>query len=210
MGEPAFKIRDVIARHNVRVLSSNYTLYGDMSARVDSALESFSQRIENYSIDESFLDLADVPAGDVGQLARSMRATVKRWTGIPTCVGIGPMKTLAKLANAFAKDRPELAGVCDLRTQDAQAKVLATFPVGKVWGVAPAYVERLAQHGVTTAAELRDMPLDLARQVLTVVGMRTVAELRGVSCLPLELAAPAPKNTAVTRSFGARVRPGKT
>jgi DNA polymerase V len=202
MGTPAFQIKDLIRRERVVVLSSNYALYGDMSGRVDAVLQTFAPRVENYSIDESFLDIDDLPAGvGAAALGHEMRATVRRWTGIPTCVGIGSTKTRAKLANHLAKIHPAFGGVCDLRDPAAQA-LLATTAVGEVWGVGRAYVERLALHGVTTAAELAALDPSLVRELLTVVGLRTVMELRGQSCVELELAPPAKKATAVTRSFG--------
>jgi DNA polymerase V len=205
MGTPAFKIKDLIRREGVVVRSSNYALYGDMSARVDAVLGMFAPHVENYSIDESFLDLADLPAGaDVIGLGREIRARVRRWTGIPVCVGIGPTKTLAKLANHIAKTRPAFSGVCDLREADAQAH-LGEISVGEVWGVGGAYVERLAEIGVRTVAELAALDPAIARELLTVVGQRTVLELRGIPCIPLELEPPPKKVTAVTRSFGRAV-----
>lgn len=202
MGTPAFQIKDLIRREKIVLCSSNYTLYGDMSARVDAALQTFAPRVENYSIDESFLGLADLPAGaDVIALGRQMRATVRRWTGIPVCVGIGTTKTLAKLANHLAKVHPGFAGVADLRRPDVQA-FLAQTAVREVWGIGPAYVERLAGLGVRTVAELAGLTPTVAREALTVVGQRTVLELNGISCIPLELAPPPKKVTAVTRSFG--------
>lgn len=204
MGEPYFKLKPLIREHGIQVRSSNYALYGDMSARVDSVLADFAPTVENYSIDESFLDLTGM-AGDLTAHGREVRATVKRWTGIPTCVGIGPTKTLAKLANAIAKDRPEMAGVCDLRSPEARAELLPTMGTRKIWGVGPAYVERLHEMGIETAADLAAMEPTIARELLTVVGQRTVLELRGIACIPLELEPPPKKVTAVTRSFGRSV-----
>ncbi len=106
MGDTWFKIRDMCRQKGVRVYSSNYALYGDMSARVNAVYRDFSPRIEVYSIDESFLDISDVRAADRVTLARDMRETVRAWTGIPTCIGIGATKTLAKLANHVAKKQP--------------------------------------------------------------------------------------------------------
>ena len=204
MGEPFFKLKPLIKEHRIQIRSSNYALYGDMSARVDSVLADFAPTVENYSIDESFLDLTGM-AGDLVAYGRHVKATVKRWTGIPTCVGIGPTKTLAKLANAIAKDRHDMAGVCDLSTPEARAELLPTMPTGKGWGVGPAYVERLREIGITTAADLAAFEQTAARELITVVGQRTVLELRGVACIPLELEPPPKKVTAVTRSFGRAV-----
>ena len=128
MGAPFFLMRDLCRAKGVRVFSSNYALYDDMSARVNAVYRQFSPEIEVYSIDESFLDLSDVRPRERGELARDMRATVLRWTGIPTCVGIGPTKTLAKLANHIAKSCPPLDGVCDL--SESVPKVTRVGPIG--------------------------------------------------------------------------------
>ena len=106
MGAPACKIRDLIAKHSIQVFSSNYTLYGDMSRRVNAVIADFSPEVEVYSIDETFLSLAGFARRDLVQMCQDLRSTVARCTGIPTCVGIGPTKTLAKLGNAAAKKRP--------------------------------------------------------------------------------------------------------
>ena len=120
-----------------------------------------------------------------------IRETLRRWTGIPTGVGIGPTKTLAKLANTLAKqDRADMAGVCDLHTPEASAGLLPAMPVGKVWGIGPAYVERLRLSGINTAADLAAMDPAVARGLITVVGQRTVLELSGTPCIPLELEPP--------------------
>lgn len=120
MGDPYFKIRDVCRSGGVKVFSSNYALYGDMSRRINDIYRDFSPRVEIYSIDESFIDLSDVQPAFRVELAQDMRATTRQWTGIPTCVGIGPTKTLAKLANHIAKKMPEVDGVCDLSSAAAR------------------------------------------------------------------------------------------
>lgn len=202
MGEPAFKLRPLIRQHGIRVFSSNYVLYGDMSRRVNEVVHQFSPEIEIYSIDETFVDLSGFGQKDLWAYGQEMRATVKRWTGIPTCVGIGPTKTLAKLANAVAKKNPTFGAVCDLSDTAVRSAVLRAFPVGDVWGVGSATTRKLAAVGVTTAAGLRDLEPAQARQIGTVVLERLVQELRGTRCLELELVAPARKGMAVTRSFG--------
>jgi DNA polymerase V len=205
MGEPFFKIRDMCRSEGVRVYSSNYALYGDMSARVNAVYRGFSPRIEIYSIDESFLDVSDVRQSDRETLARDMRETVRAWTGIPTCVGIGPTKTLAKLANHVAKKNPELGGVCDLTDPEQYDHWIIRVPVGDIWGVGPANTRKLEALGCDSATDVRDLVPRVARQVLTVVGERLVRELRGEACLDLEEVAPTRKGCAVTRSFSDRV-----
>jgi len=200
MGDPYHTLRDLIRRENIQISSSNYALYGQMSHRVTDALLSMVPSIETYSIDESFLDLTGFPESEVEPLARALRQRVLQWTGIPTCVGIGPTKTLAKVANFLAKKRPQFSGVCDLRTPEARNELLATVPVEEVWGVGRVSAAKLAHLGVATAAELAGM--EQARVLMTVTGGRLVHELRGISCLPLELIEPTRKGIAVTRSFG--------
>lgn len=205
MGEPYFKIRQMCRAQGVRVYSSNYALYGDMSARVNTVYRRFSPRIEIYSIDESFLDLSDVRERDRVSLARDMRETVRAWTGIPTCVGIGPTKTLAKLANHVAKKVPELGWVCDLTDPVQYEHWMVRIPPEDIWGVGPANARKLQALGCESAADVRDLDARAARKALTVVGERLVRELRGEACLDLEEMAPTRKGCAVTRSFSDRV-----
>ena len=202
MGEPYFKIRELCRDEGVAVFSSNYTLYGDMSARMNTIYRQWAPDVEVYSIDESFLDLTGFKRRDIDAWARDLRSTVRQWTGIPTCVGIGPTKTLAKLANHIAKKRAELGGVCDLTNAAARDRWLAKIEVGEVWGIGGASERKLLAIGVETVAQLRDLDPRLARKMLSVVGERTVLELRGIACLALEHVAPQRKGCAVTRSFG--------
>ncbi len=205
MGDPWFKIRDLCRREGVRVFSSNYALYGSMSARTNTVYRRFTHKAEIYSIDETFLDVGDVAAGHRVELGRDLRATVLAWTGIPTCVGIGPTKTLAKLANHLAKKNPELDGVCDLTDEANRRRWLARTSLDEIWGVGPASQAKLRAVGCATVADVRDLDPRLARQGLTVVGERIVHELRGEACLDLETVAPTRQGCAVTRMFSARV-----
>jgi DNA polymerase V len=154
MGEPFFEIRDLCRSGGVRVFSSNYALYGDMSARTNAVYRQFAPDVEVYSIDESFLDVTAVRPQDRATLGRDLRATVLRWTGIPTCVGIGPTKTLAKLANHIAKHRPEMDGVCDLTEARARAQWLGATKLEEVWGIGPASARKLRALGCDTAADV--------------------------------------------------------
>ncbi len=203
MGCPGFMLRERIAREGIQVFSSNYTLYGDLSRRVRDTLLSMVQDVETYSIDEHFLDLTGY--GEAAALAHALRARVRQWTGIPTCVGIGPTKTLAKLANFLAKKRPALGGICDLQSPHIRAELLPTVPVGEVWGVGTRSAAKLVREGVATAAALAALEPSRARKLLTVTGGRIAYELRGVSCLPLELVEPPRKGLMVTRGFGQAV-----
>lgn len=205
MGQPYFEIKDLCRRENVAVFSSNYVLYGDMSRRCNEIYRSFSPEVEVYSIDESFLDLTGFGTRDRAGMARDLRATVRRWVGIPTCVGLGGTKVLAKLANHVAKKHPELDGVCDLTDPAARAAWLPRVPVEDVWGIGRASAAKLRATGIETAAQLAGLEPRIARGLLTVVGERIVHELRGMACLPLELVPTTRKGCAVTRSFSRRV-----
>lgn len=202
MGEPAFTLRPLIEKHGIRVFSSNYVLYGDMSRRVTDTLSPFSPEIERYSIDEIFLDFGGFPHKDLWAYGQEMRDQVKRCTGIPTCVGIGPTKTLAKLANAVAKKNPAFGGVCDVTAEPVRDAVLRAFDVADIWGIGRATTRKLDGIGIRTAAQLRDLDAKQARQIGTVVFERTVMELRGLPCLALEEMEPQRKGIACTRSFG--------
>ncbi len=205
MGAPMFTIRDLCQREGVVVFSSNYTLYGDMSRRMNTVYERFASDIEVYSIDESFLDMSPVAPGQREEMARDLRSTVSTWTGVPTCVGIGPTKTLAKLANKIAKSTPQLRGVCDLTSDEARSEWLPLVHLEDVWGIGRASQAKLAAFGCRTAADVAALDPKLARKSLTVVGERVIHELRGAPCIDLESVAPTRKGCAVTRSFVGRV-----
>jgi nucleotidyltransferase/DNA polymerase involved in DNA repair len=205
MGDPVHLMRDKIRAHGIRVLSSNYTLYGDMQRRVIAACDAFARDFEIYSIDETFLDLSGFEGRDLVAHANAMRAQVRQWTTIPTCVGIGTSKTLAKLGNAAAKKNPMFDGVADLRDDGVRTWVMDRFPVGDVWGVGGATARKLEALGIVHAGALRDMPMKQARAVGTVVLERLVGELRGVPSDVVETVEPQRKGMAVTRSFGTPV-----
>lgn len=205
MGHPYFQIRELCRRERVAVFSSNYTLYGDMSRRMNEMYRSVSPDVEVYSIDESFLDLTAFGARDRVAMARNLRATVRRWLGLPTCVGLGPTKVLAKLANHIAKCTPELDGVCDLTSESARARWLPRIAVEETWGVGRASAAKLRRSGVATVADLARLEPRVARAAMTVVGERIVHELRGTPCLALELVPATRKGCAVTRCFSGRV-----
>lgn len=204
MGEPLHLVRDKIRKHGVAVRSSNYALYGDMQRRILAAMEPFAtgQDVEVYSIDESFLSLDGFRDRDLVAHCQALRARVLEWTTIPTCVGIGPTKTLAKLGNAAAKKNPLFQGVADMCDSAIRSWVMERFAVGDVWGVGAASEAKLRALGVTTAGALAAMPLRQARGLGTVVLERLVAELNGVSASAVEAIEPPRKGMAVTRSFG--------
>ncbi|MFZ5425967.1 MAG: Y-family DNA polymerase [Thermodesulfobacteriota bacterium] len=202
MGAPEFKCREMFRRLGVAVLSSNYALYGDMSARVMATAGAMVPRMEVYSIDEAFLDLSGLPGGPE-RAAREIRRAVLRATGIPVSIGAGPTKTLAKAANKLAKKDASLGGVLVLPDgETGREEFLARVEVGDVWGIGPRHARRLRERGVLTALDFTRLPRDLVRKKMTVGGLHTWLELRGTPCIPLEMA-PRPKKAIVSsRSFG--------
>lgn len=202
MGVPEFQIRRLIRAHDVQVFSSNYALYGDMSRRVMETLAQFTPNLEAYSIDEAFLSLTGFTSRNLTEYGRTIRVTVKRWTGIPVSVGIAETKTLAKVAGRVAKRSNEAAGVFDLTACQDRNALLAQTPVEGIWGIGPNYAQLLTQNGIQTALDLRVADDHWIRKRIGVVGLRIVQELRGVSCLPLEECPPPKQGITVSRSFG--------
>lgn len=205
MGDPYFKIKDLCRQNGVAVFSSNYTLYGDMSARMNEIYRNFSPNIEIYSIDESFLDLSSFTHLDLTKYGAELRQTVKQWSGIPTCVGIGPTKTLAKLANWSAKHYPEMQGVCNFMDLTLRENLMALIPVKEVWGIGRASATKLNNIGINTVADLAGMNLNIGRKMMSVVGERIILELRGTPCIAFEELPPQRKGCTVSRMFGARI-----
>lgn len=212
MGQPLHEIPPRL-RKQLAVRSANFTLYGDMSARVQAILREAVPKLEPYSIDESFLDLS--PVRDRGQFAADLRHCVQRWTGIPNCIGIGPTKTLAKLGNFIAKSAQrthgsypaELGGVADLSHVSPAlfAELLHATPVRDVWGVGSQWAKRLQAVGIHSAWELRSAPHDRILEHFGVVLARTQRELLGLPCLALEDVEADRQQILVSRSFGQRV-----
>ena len=212
MGQPLHQIPPAI-RRQLAIRSANFTLYGDLSARVLAILRHAIPTVEPYSIDESFLDLSGIP--NRLALCQALSARVQRWTGIPNCVGIGPTKTLAKLANHVAKNAlrkpgsypPELGGVADLGAlSPVQLEaILAATPAQEVWGVGKRYAVRLKELGISTALQLRDAPVAQITRHFGVALTRTQQELAAVPCIALQEVEPDRQQIMVSRSFGAKV-----
>ncbi len=204
MGAPWFEWKARSGRLGLVALSSNYTLYADMSERMMRILKRFSPQQEVYSIDECFLDFTGVPGDQQMALAAAMRATVAREIGIPVCVGIASTKTRAKLANHIAKKMPDLRGICHLDQLSAheQERYLGQWPVNDVWGVGRKIAEKLQALGITTVGQLRDADPKHLRQRFSVQIERTVRELRGEMCFPLEPGHTPRDSIQSARSFG--------
>ena len=208
MGKPYFQIEYLVEKENLVVFSSNYTLYGDMSARIMEALQRFSAEVEIYSIDEAFLDLQIVGEEKlqfqtISDKAYFIKQKLYQWTGLPVSVGIAPNKTLAKVANRVAKKNG--LGVFELNDEKLRDAVLREMPVADVWGIGHRSSLKLRTLGIENAFQLKDLDRRDARKLLSVTGARIVEELSGVSCLPLELVPPPKKNICCSRSFGTLV-----
>jgi DNA polymerase V len=206
MGEPWHKVKDLAKQHGVLAYSSNYTLYGDMSQRCVEVLSAFAPNLEVYSVDESFLQIESVlqlypSATDMGQ---QIRQRMKQWLSMPVCVGIGPTKTLAKLANHMAKKMPRFDGVCDLHAlpKAERLELMGSIDVSEVWGVGRRNAIRLNEMGIQTVLDLRCAKPSEIRKHFNVVMERTCQELRGVPCLELEDVTPDKQQIMSSKSFG--------
>lgn len=203
---PFFKERPLIEEHNVTLFSSNYNLYGDMSRRVMEVLKHFvgAENVEVYSVDEAFLSVDHFSSAQLQTLAEDILSTTKQWTGIPTSIGIGPTKTLSKVANRLAKkNRNTTHGIVILDTEEKMITALQQTPVGDIWGIGRRYADKLLMLGVETAWDVRNLSEGWARQHLGgVVGVRLVKELRGEPALFMQEALTKKKMIATTRMFG--------
>ncbi|SIR16573.1 translesion error-prone DNA polymerase V subunit UmuC [Aeromonas hydrophila] len=205
MGVPYFQIRQFFEAMGGIWFSSNYALYGDMSQRVMTILEGMAPAVEVYSIDEAFVELNESWAGDLVAYGRQIRKRVQQWTGLTVGVGIGPTKTLAKLANYAAKKWPATGGVVDLRDEARRARLMAITPIEEVWGIGRRLTAKLGSQGIRTVAELVAADPKSLRRQYGVVVERTVQELRGIPCADLEQLAQAKQQIICSRSFGERI-----
>jgi len=205
MGAPIFKCQDLVNRHDVKVFSANFVLYGDMSGRVMSTLSAFTPELEVYSIDEAFLSLAGFKNLDYLVYGRTIKNTVKGQTGIPVSVGIAPTKTLAKVANHIAKDNPKMGGVFCFSDEKDIDQWLEKTPVREIWGIGAEKALFLNRHGITNALQLKNAPDQWIKKHLTVLTLRTVMELRGIPSVTFEEILPNKKAIVTSRTFGHEV-----
>ena len=201
MGEPVFKRKDIIEKNNVKVFSSNYALYGDISQRVMDTLRSFTPQIEIYSIDEAFLDLSGFSL-NFEEYGKKIRNEILKRIGMPVGVGVAPTKSLAKIANHIAKKRD---GVFVISTERERDWALRNTPIDDVWGIGRQYTTLLKRMGINTAFEFTQLSTDWIRNHMTVTGHRLREELLGKPCLSIETVMPAKKNIATTRAFGKKI-----
>ncbi len=218
MAAPAFKYRDLFRQEGVVQFSANFELYGDISRRIVDILATITPRLEVYSVDESFLDLSQLPITNYGLWGRVVRQQILDWTGIPVSIGIAPTKTLAKLASEYAKKHPETGGVLSLSVKGSTSyntvtdiydcerlnlsQYLEGIAVEDVWGVGRRLSPKLRAEGIGSAWQLAGLPPKRAQQLIGIHGRQMVAELNGISCYPLELIDKPRKSIARTRTFG--------
>ena len=202
MGDLAFEKEEFFIRHKVEVFSSNYALYGDMSNRVMTTIAEMVPGMEVYSIDECFIDFRNMPYQDLEQLAQKIRIVVKQYTGIPVSIGIAPTKTLAKVANRYAKKYLREKGVYMIDSDTDAEIALVNTPVEDVWGIGFRYARMLRNHGIDNALQLTHAKEEWIRQKMHVVGVRMLHELQGTICYQLENEPASKKGICVSRSFG--------
>ncbi len=205
MGQPWFECKSLAEQHGILAMSSNYALYADLSNRVMSILSEFSPRHEVYSIDECFVDMTGI--SKLREVSYAMRERVMQWTGIPVCVGIGPTKTLAKLANHVAKKHPRSRGVFNynMLSTEQKTQLLQRIGVEEVWGIGYKLTQKLARHGVHTANDLRSAHVPTLRAEFGVVMEKIQRELQEVPCVSLQEIQPERQQIISSRSFGSMV-----
>ncbi len=201
MGEPYFKAKKIIDKNNVRVFSSNYSLYGDISQRVMETLARFASDVEIYSIDEAFLGLNGFENYELSKYCKYIRCTIKQWVGIPVSIGVSTTKTLSKIANNLAKKNKEYDGVCILKSWFDINEALKLTPIEDVWGIGRRLSIFLKKYKINTAYDFTQLDKGWIRKNMGVVGEKTFLELCGVSCIELELIPSDKKSCCVSRSF---------
>lgn len=202
MGANFFEIEELVKRHNVQVFSTNFVLYADMSMRMKGLLSRFSPELENYSIDEAFLDFSGFNEHTLRDHCLEMAHTVKQGIGIPISVGIAPTKTLAKVANRFAKKYAGYKDVCFIDSDEKRIKALQKTEIADVWGIGRKHTRRLSIMGVKTAYDFTQLNRSWVRKHMTVIGERTWLELLGEPCIEMESVAPDKQSIMISRGFG--------
>ncbi|QEC77816.1 Y-family DNA polymerase [Mucilaginibacter ginsenosidivorax] len=202
MAVPMYEIKRLMKIHNIQGFSSNYTLYGDMSKRIKAIIRQFFHEVEDYSIDESFVSCKGLKYRDQFSYIKDARDKISRWSGVPVSIGVAETKTLAKLANRIAKKQFRETGVYILDTEDKRIDALKNTEITDLWGVARRLGAKLNAKGIATAYDLSMVAPEWAKTNFSVVLQRTIYELNGVQCIPLELVQPDKQNIASQKSFG--------
>ena len=202
MGAPAFQYYSFFKQKGVKVFSSNYPLYGDMSSRVMSILEQYTPNLEIYSIDEAFLQFKGFDLFNLEAEGHRIQKQIRRWTGIPVSIGMGPSKSLAKIANKIAKKYDsKTGGIYCINNEDKRVKALKWTAIGDVWGIGRQHCKRLESIGVRNAWQFTMLPNDWIRKQMSILGLRLKKDLQGLPHIQLEEVQPSKKGIATTRSF---------
>ena len=202
MGEPAFKIKNVVEKYNVNVFSTNFALYGDLSKRVMNTFRTEVNKMEVYSIDEAFLDFSDLADKE---RAIQIKKKVQMWTGIPVSIGIAKTKTLAKVANHIAKKYTKI-GCFMFDDEDLIRRALNVFPVEDLWGIGRKHAKRLKEFGIHTALRFRETDINWIKRHFSINAVKLQRELKGEICYPLETTIQRKKNICTARSFGTEIK----
>ena len=202
MGEPAFKLKNLIERYNINVFSTNFALYGDLSKRVMNVMSAEVDKMEIYSIDEAFLDFTDYASKERGV---AIKNKVQQWTGIPVSVGIAPTKVLAKVAGHIAKKHTK-AGVFMFDDEDLIRRALNVFKVEDLWGIGRKNAKKLKTVGIHTALQFRECDSSWIKRNLSINGVRLQKELYGEVCYPIEVTRKRKQNICTARSFGTEIK----
>ncbi len=202
MGAPAFKFRNEFKKYNIKVFSSNYPLYGDMSNRVMKILETYTPNVEIYSIDEAFLQFEGFDYFDLMEAGLKMRKQVQQWTGIPVSVGLAPSKALAKIANKIAKKFDQRTqGVYVIDSDEKRLKALKWTSIEEVWGIGRQHAKRLQKMEIKTALDFVNLPDEWVKKQMSIMELRLKKDLEGTPSIQLEEVTPSKKSIATTRSF---------
>lgn len=205
MAEPAFYKTTFLKKNGVHCLSSNYTLYGDMSQRVFDTLQHLAKEVEIYSIDEAFIHLDDVPTTKIEQHLQSIKQSVQKNTGIPVSIGAAKTKSLAKIANKLAKKKQNHDGTYVIKNDHHRDAIIRNTPIEKVWGIGRQYSKLLQRNNIYTAWAFTCAHNQWIKKNISVVGLRIKEELLGNPCIPLELESQEKKAIATTRAFGKKI-----
>jgi len=203
MGEPYFRVKDLVKKNNVHIFSSNYALYGDISRRVMKVIKEFSDKMEIYSIDEAFISLSFVENQRLNEYGKEIRERILKWTGIPTSIGIANTKTLSKVANYIAKKNK--TGVVVLDKEEDIDEELKKFNISNIWGVGKQLSKLYIKNDIDTAYKLKNISNTWVKKNTNVLGAKTVMELRGTPCMDLQTIEAKRKSCCVSRSFGKKV-----
>jgi len=202
MGAPIFQYEDIVKKYKIELLSSNFTLYGDMSRRVMETLKTLCPDIEIYSIDEAFLSFDRFKYHNIDEYIRKIRERVLKWTGIPISIGVGETKTLAKIATKIAKKDKSLGGTFNLLDRKDKDEYLKKIEIRDVWGIGARYEEFLKKNDVISAYDFKYLPYDWVKKHLKTFGLRILLELNGIPCIEMEFEEKPRKSISTSRSFG--------